>query len=277
MERRIEDLEYYASLSLLETNLVNKIIPSSIDGSLDRFKFGFFVDDYSTRLYCDTANPQYAADIEVIQPSKPATNLLVPPKFVWVLKHFTNQFAASYTEFLLVDQNNATSPPAPNNATSPPAPNTVTANDILQVNAILWSHGNLQPLANVTTVANIQMSTTSGNCMLYFYFEDDPFITIYQNNSPLIDITSSVALTNAEVTSLATNPYTAPFMIGFSDESLKKFPNLGYIIQMVHIWDLVKFHSNIIQFWALTHSSCPKLDVGMKFPESYMNHLNYIA
>jgi len=141
LERRIKDLEYYVSLSVLETNITNKIIPSSIDPSLDRFKFGFFADDFSTMIYCDTDNPQYAASIEVegsddiqfgtdsnpftqntagsaqsnavgtdiSQPTSiilQPTNRLVPPKRVWALKHFTeNPF---YVDQMIMRQMNAT-------------------------------------------------------------------------------------------------------------------------------------------------------------------------
>jgi hypothetical protein len=64
LEKRISDLEYYVSLSLLESELKDRIIPSSNDRTLNRFKFGFFVDDFSSYVSTDTENPQYAAMIE---------------------------------------------------------------------------------------------------------------------------------------------------------------------------------------------------------------------
>ena len=45
LERRIESLEYYTSLSLLEKDTLNMQITDT-DG-LNRFKSGFFVDDFS--------------------------------------------------------------------------------------------------------------------------------------------------------------------------------------------------------------------------------------
>ena len=135
LERRIKDLEYYVSLSLLETNITNKVIPSSIDPLLNRFKFGFFADDFSTETYSDTNNPQYAASLEtegdpvftftsdknplatgggntgtsIVNPSKivvSATNRCVPPKWIWSLRHFTEN--VFYVDESVISQNCAT-------------------------------------------------------------------------------------------------------------------------------------------------------------------------
>ena len=46
LENRIKNLEYYTSLSLLETNTANLFVPDS-DG-LNRFKSGFFVDNFTS-------------------------------------------------------------------------------------------------------------------------------------------------------------------------------------------------------------------------------------
>jgi hypothetical protein len=48
LENRIKNLEYYTTLSLLETNTANLFVPDS-DG-LNRFKSGFFVDNFSSFL-----------------------------------------------------------------------------------------------------------------------------------------------------------------------------------------------------------------------------------
>ena len=46
LENRIRNLEYYTSLSLLETNTANLFVPDS--EGLNRFKSGFFVDNFSS-------------------------------------------------------------------------------------------------------------------------------------------------------------------------------------------------------------------------------------
>ena len=45
LEQRIKNLEYYTSLSLLETNTSNLFIPD--EEGLNRFKSGFFVDNFT--------------------------------------------------------------------------------------------------------------------------------------------------------------------------------------------------------------------------------------
>ena len=52
LENRIRNLEFYTSLSLLETNTANFFVPDS-DG-LNRFKSGFFVDNFETFSAQDT-------------------------------------------------------------------------------------------------------------------------------------------------------------------------------------------------------------------------------
>jgi hypothetical protein len=61
LERRIDDLEYYTSLSLTETIAQKRSIPG-YDGA-DRFKFGFFVDGFEDYTYADISNPHYSATI----------------------------------------------------------------------------------------------------------------------------------------------------------------------------------------------------------------------
>ena len=46
LENRIKNLEYYTALSMLETNTANLFVPDS--EGLDRFKSGFFVDNFSS-------------------------------------------------------------------------------------------------------------------------------------------------------------------------------------------------------------------------------------
>ena len=143
IERRVADLEYYQALALLETNVTNRIIPSSIDPALSRFKFGFFADSFETTLYSDQENPQYNASIEVegdllsgvlnspmdgldsvkspnesedvagtiSAPALKYTYRLVPPKRVWSLKHFTEN--VYYFDQEIIKQETATQKPEP--------------------------------------------------------------------------------------------------------------------------------------------------------------------
>jgi hypothetical protein len=63
LERRIKDLEYNVALSMVEDDLKDKVIPSVATPGLNRFKFGFFVDDYSTTNYSDTGHVEYRCDV----------------------------------------------------------------------------------------------------------------------------------------------------------------------------------------------------------------------
>lgn len=62
LERRIADLEYYTSLSLAEDRVNNLNIPGS-DGIGNRFKFGFFVDNFTDANFSDISDPGYYAQI----------------------------------------------------------------------------------------------------------------------------------------------------------------------------------------------------------------------
>ena len=64
LERRIAALEYYVSLSQLEQSVKDLVIPSSLNGAINRFKYGFFADNFINNYYSDTDNPEYHAQIE---------------------------------------------------------------------------------------------------------------------------------------------------------------------------------------------------------------------
>ena len=61
LQTRVNNLEYYSSLSLLEQNAQSLQVPD-VNG-LNRFKNGILVDDFSSYLTADTKNPDYAAKI----------------------------------------------------------------------------------------------------------------------------------------------------------------------------------------------------------------------
>ena len=63
LERRIADLEYYATLSSIEDKVNNLQIESSTDPTINRFKFGFFVDNFTTTDYSELSDPTYKASI----------------------------------------------------------------------------------------------------------------------------------------------------------------------------------------------------------------------
>jgi len=77
LERRISILEYYTNLSETEDKVKALSIPSSIDSSIERFKFGFYVDNFSDYLFTNTNHPEYDATIfeYVLQPASSNYNI----------------------------------------------------------------------------------------------------------------------------------------------------------------------------------------------------------
>jgi hypothetical protein len=63
LDRRLQTLERYVTFTLVETLTQKKVIPSSANSALERFKFGFFVDGFDNYSYAETSNPQYNAAI----------------------------------------------------------------------------------------------------------------------------------------------------------------------------------------------------------------------
>ena len=63
LEDRVNNLEYYTSLSLLESNAQSLQIPDA--NGLNRFKNGILVDDFSSFSTADTTNPDYSSNINI--------------------------------------------------------------------------------------------------------------------------------------------------------------------------------------------------------------------
>lgn len=231
LNRRVQDLEYYVSLSFLETSVTNKVIPSSIDGTLNRFKFGFFADDFDTDLYRDINNPQYAASIEqagdylygfsynpfenslskidntnpnsksITGPSaiiKKGTNRVVPPKYGWVLQHVVDNMP--YVHEPIVRQLNATETPTDcvtGTFIDPDGSNNFNYYFTIQNSGF----------DQESKTENIIFGSNNGTAEMWFYnyFGSDKF-DIYQANTGDGDYTL-VASTNASANAITS--YTA--------------------------------------------------------------------
>lgn len=62
LDKRVQNLEYYTSLNLLEQETSSLKIVSDVTGA-NRFKNGIFVDNFSTTGLCDLDNPEFKASI----------------------------------------------------------------------------------------------------------------------------------------------------------------------------------------------------------------------
>jgi len=94
LEERIQRVEKYTTLSMLESKTENFTIRDAETG-LDRFKCGFFVDNFSSHQYHQLANPQFRACIDT------STNTLRPRHYTTsidlqlgseVIEGFTSSF-----------------------------------------------------------------------------------------------------------------------------------------------------------------------------------------
>jgi hypothetical protein len=263
LERRIADLEYYVSLSILETNITNKIIPSSVDPTINRFKFGFFADDFSSELYSSTTDPQYAASIETegedaagqlasplnaatgaVDKSNPlsttgafsstiqqrATNRLVPPKTNWLLRHYTDNLP--YVDYKIIEQTTVTKRPV----ACVPDIQTVVTNVVS--NSYFFTQ---QTTTNgkEEKIDNVRFGSKAGPVTLYFYsYTAGDEYYIFQGNTQVSgsqDISSGhntnfnhvSALTANDKNFLSTNPAAAGWY------NLNKIPDLSKTFQRV--------------------------------------------
>ena len=234
LERRIADLEYYTSLSLLETDMKDRVIPSSIDKSLNRFKFGFFVDDFSTTISSDLDNPSYAATIE--------DDKVIPPKQSWTVYSNTDGITCDYTNYALITQNNATVAAVKPN--DPPQPNcqpiTKTANN-WAVRQQITTKGTV-PGKEEIDILNVRMSSVANLVTLYghFYSQAD-IVQIYQGNTLIKTSNDAVLLTTADKTKMKSNAVPSNWFsnVTFSDytvstNSLGKAVKNSFKIQWTH-------------------------------------------
>lgn len=167
LERRIKDLEYYVSFTLAETVAKMRFIPSSGDPTLDRYKFGFFVDPFTDYSFSDINNPEFYATVE---------NDFLYPK----LSEFNIAFqyedgdigevvvTPPYVEYPLVIQNDCTDgPPTRANTNTRTTSSNVTVTTVTQSTA---------------TVIEKQKNTTRSDSVPYVY--DDFFYTFSSLTGP---------------------------------------------------------------------------------------------
>ena len=208
LERRIKDIEYYISLSQLEQNVTNKIIPSSISQNVDRFKYGFFVDDFSTSKYSDTQNPQYAATITF--------NTLYPLADNINLTHGNqNHYSLNVSgEQAVIVQNIAS-------YLSPPVPCLIETGDPYALTEIGRQQNDTVANGQQDSYYTPRFTSKTATATLYFYTYNQP-ISIFvkqavNNNSTtfkqVADVTSATALTASDVSMLKSLSY-------FSDSNI---------------------------------------------------------
>ena len=71
LQTRVNNIEYYTTLNLLEQNAQSLQVPDN--NGLNRFKNGILVDDFSTYAVADTTNPDFSASIDRVTKQMSAT------------------------------------------------------------------------------------------------------------------------------------------------------------------------------------------------------------
>lgn len=108
IEKRLQQVEYYTSLSLLEAQTQGMRITDA-DG-FDRLKNGYVVDDFTSHMYCDTFNPDFKASLDFqngyLRPQHYTTN--VPLEFMDTLSSGVQRAGACvmlpYVDLLVISQ-----------------------------------------------------------------------------------------------------------------------------------------------------------------------------
>ena len=114
LESRIENLEYYTSLSLLEQEALTKQDLTILDSqNVERFKNGIIVDSFKGHSVADVTNSDYAASIDTVNKELRPSFTLTPHSLVFDAANSTNftrtgsLVTANASSSLLVDQNKA--------------------------------------------------------------------------------------------------------------------------------------------------------------------------
>jgi hypothetical protein len=80
MDKRIDNLEYYSSLNMLEKQATDITLPGRTNAALNRFKNGFLVDNFSSRTTGNPLNSEFKAGYDT------ARNMLSPKWELYSLK-----------------------------------------------------------------------------------------------------------------------------------------------------------------------------------------------
>lgn len=237
LERRIENLEYVAALNLLESDIKNRVIPSSVDPRINRFKFGFFADDYSTANYQQLDDPQYAATIEFDD--------LVPEKMIWSVGSGNTGHTCNYVDWLVIDQDHATSNVvnSVSNAISNTAghvltPNCVPSGTTANAYVLVQQKDSTQRgTRNVTdafdygSATDVRMSSVSGPVTLFFHAYSAPDrVVVYRGNTVFKTADDAVVLTTADKTRLKSASFPQGWFstVTFADRTLPASQHMAY-------------------------------------------------
>jgi hypothetical protein len=196
LERRIKDLEYYVALNNLELQIKDLNIPSSLSSTINRFKFGFFADNYDDETFSDIDSQEYKAKV--------MDGRVIPPYEVIRIVYPATECA--FTDFSVVSQSKATGSAAP----------AICVNTAIVERKELSS---MQQGSAYVDTLDLTMASALGNSSgqvtvyAYMYSAADQLL-IYQSNtansftaSPVFTGNNSVAFSSNDITYLKTLPW----------------------------------------------------------------------
>ena len=230
LDRRIRDLEYYVALSQVESKVRDRTIPSAIDPALERFKYGFFVDNFQDSTYSEVQHPEYNASV--------LSGELVPKfeEFRLDLRFNTansninaltaggKYIALPYEEYPLIFQSLATQiPPPPVPVPTPvtptptptPTPVTPTPTPVVPtcVEEIIQKTNSVDIVNRGTTWSGdgsvyedwtFTMSNTAGACEVYMNCcDNDTAMVVYQSTSSTFNVSSITTSTQFATPNIA--------------------------------------------------------------------------
>jgi hypothetical protein len=255
LQTRVNNLEYYTSLSLLETNAQSLQIPDT--NGLNRFKNGILVDDFSSFATADTTNPDWLANVNIrkqqLGPAVVVDNFQLQNPYVLnslgTVDQFntfavaslkgtnTNLYTLPYTTANIVTQPLATSdisvnpfsvvtyqgvaklfPAMDNWVDTAQAPAILTTDPTIQVSQQLngINYTNISDFASLPgTSASINSSTSS-------FSPSTTYTSLLASSATTTTSTTSSALTvsNGYLTNISVLPYIRPQQIGFNVQGL---------------------------------------------------------
>lgn len=231
LEKRIKDLEYYVSFTLVEAITNSKFIPSSASNAIDRFKFGFFVDPFTDLSFCDTKSPEFKATVK--------DNVLGTKRFEHIFQLVPESGTSEsiltmpYNEYNLISQNDATdgaievvvANTAANTASNTTVANTTVANTDITINVVTQSTAEVteqqKTFANVPEDGSVYedffyvFSSLTGPAEIYAIYRDNYMaLEISQGTSASGPYTTTI--TSASAQAIGTAAYNTKGITGLN-------------------------------------------------------------
>jgi len=122
LEKRIKRLENLVTLDNKEKKVKELNIPSSIDPTIERFKFGYFVDAFFSTQYTELSSEENTASLYAgrLRPARKTINIPFEIADTTTARIVGKRVQFPYSHYLLTSQENVTDVPVPVVSVDPP-------------------------------------------------------------------------------------------------------------------------------------------------------------